>query len=70
MAGTGTLAMEMALVNTVAPGEPHSGAQPRILCDRFLSGQSFGIEADVLQSEWGKRSTWMRLPSSECPQYR
>jgi alanine-glyoxylate transaminase/serine-glyoxylate transaminase/serine-pyruvate transaminase len=56
VAGTGTLAMEMALVNTVAPGERILVLSQGYFGDRFLQlAKSFGIEADVLQSEWGKR---------------
>lgn len=56
VAGTGTLAMEMALVNTVAPGERILVISHGYFGDRFLQlADSFGIVADVLKSEWGKQ---------------
>jgi len=56
VAGTGTLAMEMALVNTVAPGERILVVSQGYFGDRFLQlADSFGIVADVLKSEWGKQ---------------
>ena len=56
LAGTGTLAMEMALVNTVAPGERILVLSQGYFGDRFeLLAKSFGIEVDVLRSEWGQR---------------
>jgi aspartate aminotransferase-like enzyme len=56
VAGTGTLAMEMALVNTVAPGERILVVSQGYFGDRFLQlAASFGIEADVVKSEWGKQ---------------
>ncbi len=56
IAGTGTLAMEMALVNTVAPGERILVLSQGFFGDRFeLLANSFGIEVDVLRSEWGQR---------------
>lgn len=55
VAGAGTLAMEIALVNVVAPGEKVLVVSHGYFGDRFgdLAG-SFGIEADVLKAEWGK----------------
>lgn len=56
IAGSGTLAMEMALVNTVAAGEKILVISQGYFGDRFIKlGEAFGIEVDVLQSEWGKR---------------
>ncbi|MEW6546174.1 MAG: alanine--glyoxylate aminotransferase family protein [Bacillota bacterium] len=56
VAGTGTLAMEMALVNTVAPGERVLVVSHGYFGDRFVPlAQAFGIEVDVLRAEWGKR---------------
>ncbi len=56
VAGTGTLAMEMALVNTVAPGERILVLSQGYFGDRFVQlAAAFGIEADVIKSEWGKR---------------
>ena len=58
VAGSGTIAMEMALVNTVAAGEKILVVSQGYFGDRFIKlGQAFGIEVDVLQSEWGKQVT-------------
>jgi aspartate aminotransferase-like enzyme len=55
VAGGGTLAMEMALVNVVAPGERVLVLSHGYFGDRFGElAAAFGIEADVLKSEWGK----------------
>lgn len=55
VAGSGTLAMEMALLNTVAVGEKLLVLSNGYFGDRFIKlGQAFGIEVDVLQAEWGK----------------
>ena len=55
VAGGGTLAMEMALVNVVAPGEKVLVVSHGYFGDRFGDlAASFGIEADVLKAEWGK----------------
>ncbi len=56
IAGTGTLAMEMAIVNTVAAGERILILSQGFFGDRFEPlAKSFGIEVDVLRSEWGQR---------------
>lgn len=56
VAGSGTLAMEMAIVNTVARGERLLVISHGYFGDRFTPlAKAFGIEVDVLQSEWGKR---------------
>ncbi|MBK3494178.1 alanine--glyoxylate aminotransferase family protein [Viridibacillus sp. YIM B01967] len=56
VAGSGTLAMEMALINTVAVGEKVLVVSHGYFGDRFIQlGQAFGIEVDVLQAEWGKQ---------------
>lgn len=54
MAGAGTLAMEMALLNTLAPGEKalilsqgYFGSRMAEICS------SFGLDCDLLQSPWG-----------------
>lgn len=58
VAGSGTLAMEMALVNTVAAGEKLLVISQGYFGDRFIKlGEAFGIEVEVLQSEWGKQVT-------------
>jgi alanine-glyoxylate transaminase/serine-glyoxylate transaminase/serine-pyruvate transaminase len=56
IAGSGTIAMEMALVNTVAPGEKLLVISHGYFGDRFMKlGEAYGIEIDVLQAEWGKQ---------------
>lgn len=56
VAGSGTIAMEMALVNTVATGERLLIISQGYFGDRFIQlGKAFGIEIDVLQAEWGKQ---------------
>ena len=55
VAGSGTLAMEMAIVNTVAEGERLLVISHGYFGDRFTPlAQAYGIEVDVLQAEWGK----------------
>ena len=55
IAGSGTLSMEMALVNTVGPGEKLLIVSHGYFGDRFISlARALGIKAEVLQSEWGK----------------
>ncbi|MEH7346080.1 alanine--glyoxylate aminotransferase family protein [Bacillus sp. JJ1532] len=56
ISGSGTLAMEMALVNTVEAGEKILVISQGFFGDRFIKiADAFGIEAEVIQSEWGKR---------------
>jgi alanine-glyoxylate transaminase / serine-glyoxylate transaminase / serine-pyruvate transaminase len=56
ISGSGTVAMEMALVNTVAAGEKLLVISHGYFGDRFIKlGEAFGIEVDVLQAEWGKQ---------------
>lgn len=56
IAGSGTLAMEIAIVNTVAPGEKLLILSQGFFGDRFIKlAEAFGIEADVIKSEWGQR---------------
>ncbi len=56
VAGSGTLAMEMALVNIVAAGEKLLVISHGYFGDRFIKlGEAYGIDIDVLQSEWGKQ---------------
>ncbi|EGQ26464.1 alanine--glyoxylate transaminase [Sporosarcina newyorkensis 2681] len=58
VSGSGTLAMEMALVNTVAAGEKLLVISQGYFGDRFIKlGEAFGIDVEVLQSEWGKQVT-------------
>jgi alanine-glyoxylate transaminase/serine-glyoxylate transaminase/serine-pyruvate transaminase len=55
VAGGGTLAMEMALVNVVSPGESVLVVSQGYFGDRFGDlANAFGIHADVLRSEWGR----------------
>lgn len=54
-AGSGTLAMEMTIVNTVAPGEKLLVISHGYFGDRFIQlGKAFGIEVDTVQAEWGQ----------------
>ena len=54
--GSGTLAMEMAVVNTVKPGEKLLVISQGFFGDRFIQlGKAFGIEVDFIKSEWGKQ---------------
>ena len=56
VAGSGTIGMEMAIVNTVAEGEKLLVVSQGYFGDRFIKlGQAFGIQVDVLQSEWGQQ---------------
>lgn len=53
--GGGTLAMEMALVNTVAEGERVLVVSQGYFGDRFAElARAFGIGADLLGAEWGR----------------
>ncbi|MGD2295528.1 MAG: alanine--glyoxylate aminotransferase family protein [Candidatus Aminicenantes bacterium] len=55
IAGAGTLAMEMALVNTVKQGESLLVLSQGYFGQRMSQiAQSFNIECDVIQSPWGK----------------
>jgi alanine-glyoxylate transaminase/serine-glyoxylate transaminase/serine-pyruvate transaminase len=54
VAGGGTLAMEMALVNLVAPGEKVLIISQGYFGDRFAQlAESFGFGFELLQAEWG-----------------
>ena len=56
VAGSGTLAMEMAIVNTVGEGESLLVISHGYFGDRFTPlAKAYGIDVDVLQSEWGDR---------------
>lgn len=56
VAGSGTLAMEMAIVNTVGEGEKLLVISHGYFGDRFTPlAKAYGIEVEVLQSEWGKQ---------------
>ena len=55
VAGSGTLAMEMALVNVVAPGQTVLVILHGYFGDRYAElASAFGIRCDVLRSEWGR----------------
>lgn len=55
IAGAGTLAMEMALLNTAEKGESVLVLSQGFFGQRMaVIAQSFGIDCDVLQSPWGK----------------
>lgn len=55
VAGGGTLSMEIALVNLVAPGERLLVVSQGYFGDRWGDlAAAFGIPCDVLRSEWGK----------------
>ncbi|MDR1960879.1 MAG: alanine--glyoxylate aminotransferase family protein [Gracilibacteraceae bacterium] len=56
VAGSGTLAMEMALTNTVAPGEKLLVVSHGYFGDRFMGvAAALGIRAELLSSPPGKR---------------
>lgn len=56
IAGSGTLAMEMALINTVARSEKILIVSQGFFGDRFIGvANSLGIESETLASEWGKQ---------------
>jgi len=55
VSGSGTLAMEMALINTVAPGEKLLVISHGYFGDRFTPiAKAFGIQVETLQAEWGQ----------------
>ncbi|WP_066173945.1 pyridoxal-phosphate-dependent aminotransferase family protein [Bacillus marinisedimentorum] len=56
ISGSGTLAMEMALINTVPSGADILVISHGFFGDRFIKlGEAFGYNVDMLQSEWGKQ---------------
>lgn len=58
ISGSGTLAMEMAIVNTVSKGQRLLVISHGFFGDRFTPlAKAFGIEVDILQAEWGKQIT-------------
>lgn len=58
IAGSGTLAMEMAVVNTVNAGEKLLVVSNGYFGDRFMKlGEAFNIGIEVVQAEWGKSVT-------------
>jgi alanine-glyoxylate transaminase / serine-glyoxylate transaminase / serine-pyruvate transaminase len=55
IAGSGTLAMEIALINTIAPGEKLLVISHGYFGDRFIPmAKAFGIEVETIQAEWGQ----------------
>lgn len=55
VAGAGTLSMEMALVNTAAPGDKVIVLSQGYFGDRMAEvGRAFGLSVDLVQSPWGK----------------
>lgn len=55
IAGSGTLSMEIAIMNTVAPGEKLLVVSHGFFSDRFtLLAKAFGIQVDSIQAEWGQ----------------
>ena len=55
VAGGGTLAMEMALVNVAAPGEGVLVISQGYFGDRYAElATAFGLRCEVLRSEWGR----------------
>ena len=58
VAGAGTLAMEMALLNTAGPGDRVLVLSQGYFGDRMAQiCQAFGLDHDVVASEWGKAVT-------------
>ncbi len=56
LAGSGTLAMEMSLLNTVQAGERILVLSQGYFGDRFVQiAQRYGILVDCLTAEWGRR---------------
>ncbi|CAA7600990.1 2-aminoethylphosphonate-pyruvate transaminase [Acididesulfobacillus acetoxydans] len=56
IAGSGTLAMEMAVVNVLAPGEKLLVISQGYFGDRFVPlAQTHGIQVETLQAEWGQQ---------------
>ena len=55
VSGSGTFAMEMALVNLVSPGQRLLVVSHGFFGDRWEQlAQAFGIECDVVRSAWGQ----------------
>lgn len=55
LAGSGTLSMEIAIVNTVAPQEKILVLSHGYFGDRFIQlAEAFGIRVEAIKAEWGK----------------
>ncbi len=62
VAGSGTLAMEMALANLLAPGQRLLVISQGFFGDRWTEiASAFGIRAEVLTAEWGRAVAPERL---------
>ncbi len=62
VAGAGTLAMEMAVLNTAGPGDRVLVLSQGYFGDRMAQiCQAFGLDHDVLACEWGKAVTPRQL---------
>ena len=58
VAGAGTLSMEMALLNTVGPGDRVLVLSQGYFGDRMAQiCEAFGLDHDVLECEWGRAVT-------------
>jgi len=56
VAGSGTLAMEMALINTVAAGDKVLVISHGYFGDRFIGvANALGLQVEALSAEWGKQ---------------
>lgn len=75
VAGTGTMAMEMAIANTLKAGDNLLIVSHGYFGDRFIElVERKGIKADVLSAEWGKiipvdqieKALSKRIPGGNC----
>jgi alanine-glyoxylate transaminase / serine-glyoxylate transaminase / serine-pyruvate transaminase len=65
ISGAGTLSMEMALLNTVGPGDRVLVLSQGYFGDRMAQiCKAFGLEHDVLECEWGRAVTPRELDQS------
>ncbi|RIV24125.1 alanine--glyoxylate aminotransferase family protein [Alicyclobacillaceae bacterium I2511] len=56
-AGSGTLAMEMAIVNTISPGEKLLVISHGYFGDRFVPlAKAYGIQVETIQAPWGQHA--------------
>ena len=66
VSGSGTFAMEMALVNLVAPGERLLVVSHGFFGDRWEQiAAPFGIECDLLRADWGRAVSSAELGARE-----
>jgi aspartate aminotransferase-like enzyme len=71
VAGSGTLSMEMALLNTIQKGERFLVLSQGYFGQRMAQiARSFGLECDLIESEWGRavlpEELEERLSKSDC----